>query len=149
MLPLISDWSRGVFAWKYVNMVVTSRCFTFRALITQERIWTFSSPEPLGLICNRTVTGDQKKQRALGTSMKKVLSWKLDKFSSFTHFVVSRHSKSLNKHAALIFLLKLTTVSAKNPYFGKHPLKHFPQRPLKGCGNFSIVTQSSLRLGFA
>ena len=69
MLPLISDWSRGVFAWKYVNMVVTSRCFTFRALITQERIWTFSSPEPLGLICNRTVTGDQKKQRALGTSM--------------------------------------------------------------------------------
>ena len=34
-----SDWPRGVFAWEYVNMVVASRCFAFRALITQARIW--------------------------------------------------------------------------------------------------------------
>ena len=34
-----SDWLRGVFAWEYVNMVVASRCFAFRALITQARIW--------------------------------------------------------------------------------------------------------------
>ena len=26
------DWPRGVFAWEYVNMVVTSRCSAFRAL---------------------------------------------------------------------------------------------------------------------
>ena len=30
---------RRVFAWDYVNVVVTSRCFAFRALITQARIW--------------------------------------------------------------------------------------------------------------
>ena len=34
-----SDWPRGVFAWEYVNMVVTSRCFAFRALIRQAQIW--------------------------------------------------------------------------------------------------------------
>ena len=34
-----SDWPRGVFAWEYVNMVVTSRCFACRVLITQARIW--------------------------------------------------------------------------------------------------------------
>ena len=35
-----SDWLRGVFAWEYVlNMVVASRCFAFRAIITQARIW--------------------------------------------------------------------------------------------------------------
>ena len=34
-----SDWPRGVFAWEYANMVVASRCFAFRALITQTRIW--------------------------------------------------------------------------------------------------------------
>ena len=27
------------FAWEYVNIVVTSRCFSFRVLITQARIW--------------------------------------------------------------------------------------------------------------
>ena len=36
-----SDWPRGVFAWEYANMVVTSsRCFPFRVLITQAQIWT-------------------------------------------------------------------------------------------------------------
>ena len=30
---------RCVFAWKSVNMVVTSSCFSIRALITQPRIW--------------------------------------------------------------------------------------------------------------
>ena len=34
-----SDWPRGVFAWEYANMVVKSRCFGFRALITQARLW--------------------------------------------------------------------------------------------------------------
>ena len=34
-----SDWPRGVFAWEYVNMVVTTRCFAFRVLITQAQIW--------------------------------------------------------------------------------------------------------------
>ena len=34
-----SDWLRGVFALEYVNMVVTSRCFGFRALITREKTW--------------------------------------------------------------------------------------------------------------
>ena len=33
------DWPRGVFAWQYINMVVTSRGFAFRALITQAGIW--------------------------------------------------------------------------------------------------------------
>ena len=28
-----------MFAWEYVNMVVTSRCFAFLVLITQARIW--------------------------------------------------------------------------------------------------------------
>ena len=34
-----SDWPKGVFAWEYINMVVTSRCFAFRALTTQARNW--------------------------------------------------------------------------------------------------------------
>ena len=34
-----SDWLRWVFAWGYVNLVVTSRCFAFRVLIRQPRIW--------------------------------------------------------------------------------------------------------------
>ena len=34
-----SDWLRGVFAWEYVNMVVALRCFAFRVLIMQARIW--------------------------------------------------------------------------------------------------------------
>ena len=33
------DWPRGVFACKYVNMVVTSRCCAFRALIMQAENW--------------------------------------------------------------------------------------------------------------
>ena len=33
-----SDWLRGVFAREYVNMVVVSSCFAFRALITQAQI---------------------------------------------------------------------------------------------------------------
>ena len=31
--------AESVFAWGYVNMVVASKCFAFRALITQARIW--------------------------------------------------------------------------------------------------------------
>ena len=34
-----SDWLRGVFAWEHGNMIVTSRCFAFRMLIRQPRIW--------------------------------------------------------------------------------------------------------------
>ena len=34
-----SEWPRDMFVWEYVNMVVTSRCFAFRTLITQARIW--------------------------------------------------------------------------------------------------------------
>ena len=36
-------------------------------------------------------------------NLKKTLSWKLDKFTLFTDFLVGRHSKNLNKHVALIF----------------------------------------------
>ena len=41
-----SDWLRGVFALEYVNMVVVSRCFAFRALITQlefEKVFKFKT----------------------------------------------------------------------------------------------------------
>ena len=31
--------AESVFAWGYVNMVVASKCFAFRALITQAQIW--------------------------------------------------------------------------------------------------------------
>ena len=31
--------AQSVFAWGYVNMVVASKCFAFRALITQAQIW--------------------------------------------------------------------------------------------------------------
>ena len=34
-----SDWLRGVFAWEYINKVLSSRCIGFRALITRSRIW--------------------------------------------------------------------------------------------------------------
>ena len=34
-----SDWPRGAFAWEYVNLVLASTCFPFRALITQASIW--------------------------------------------------------------------------------------------------------------
>ena len=36
---MLSDWPRGMFEWECVNMVVASRCFAFRVLITQAQIW--------------------------------------------------------------------------------------------------------------
>ena len=60
-----SDWPRGMFAWEYVNMVVTSRGFAFRVLITQAQIW------------------------------KKFWVEKFDKFTLFTHFLVGWNLKKL------------------------------------------------------
>ena len=34
-----SDWPRGVFAWEYVHMVGTSRCFASHVLITHAQNW--------------------------------------------------------------------------------------------------------------
>ena len=42
-----SDWPRDMFAWEHVNMVVTSRCFVFHALISQARIWKSFSVQSL------------------------------------------------------------------------------------------------------
>ena len=63
-----------------VNMVVTSRCFTFRALITQARIWKRFWVEKF-----------------------------VDKFTLFTHFLVDWNLENLYKHAVSIFFsLELT-----------------------------------------
>ena len=68
------------FAWEYINMVVTSRCFTFRALITQARIWKRFWVKKL-----------------------------VDKFTFFTYFLVGWNLENLYKHAVSIFFsLELT-----------------------------------------
>ena len=70
-----SDWPRGVFAWGYVNMVVTSkRCFAFQVLISKAQIWK-----------------------------KKFLSWKIDKFTLFTQSLLGWNLDNLYKHAVLSF----------------------------------------------
>ena len=79
-----SDWPRVVFAWEYVNVVLTSRCFAFRALITQARIW------------------------------KRFWVANLDKFTSFTHFLVRWNM------LCQFSSLELAFFSEKNPCFGKH-----------------------------
>ena len=84
-----SDWPRGVFAWGYVNMVVTSkRCFAFQALISKAQIWK-----------------------------KKFLSWKIDKFTLLYPFPSwLKLGQSLQTCCTVIFfffLLELTFQARK------------------------------------
>ena len=77
-----SDWPRGVFAWGYVNMVVTSKiCFAFHALIAKAQIW------------------------------KKKSFWVekfSDNFTLFTHSLVGWKLDSLYKHAVLSIFVYLS-----------------------------------------
>ena len=68
-----SDWTRGVFAWEYVNMVVASRCFAF----------------------SRT--------NHASTNLQKFSSSKLDKFTLFSHSFVSWNLENRYKEGVSIF----------------------------------------------
>ena len=71
-------------------MVVTSRCFAFRALITQARIW------------------------------KRFWVENFDKFTLFTHFLVGWNLENLYKHAlSILFSLELTDFKREKPEFWK------------------------------
>ena len=52
--------------------------------------------------------------------LKNFLSWKLDTFTLFTHFLVGWNLENLQKHAVSIFFAWADILSEKNPYFGKH-----------------------------
>ena len=87
---MLSDWPRGVFAWEYVNMVVASRCFAFRALITQARIWKSFRVQNSTSLLYLPIPSSAK-------------TWKI-----FTNKLCQ------------YFFAKADILSEKNPYFGKH-----------------------------
>ena len=85
-----SDWPSGVFAWEYVNMVVTSICFAFHALITKARIWKGFWVQNSTRLLYLPIPSSAETW--------KIFTTKLCQF----------------------FFAKVDILSEKNPYFGKH-----------------------------
>ena len=91
-------------------------------------------------ICNRPVIKTNDGLEGREWNLKKVLSWKFDKFNLFTHFLFGRHLKNLKKHAVLIFFRLSWQFKWEKSYFGKHLFsKQLTDNAYKTTGkNFSF-----------
>ena len=72
-------------------------------------------------LCHPSVIYLKAKAKHPSTDLKMFLNWRLDTFTSFTHFLVGWNLENLRKHAVSIFFsLKLTVLVRKTRVFGKH-----------------------------
>ena len=134
-------------------MVVTSRCFAFARYHASTNLNILIHRATRLTLQPNSDKPETKRNKGLWGqewNLKTVLSWKLDKFTLFTDFFVGRHSKNLNKHAALIFFAQADNLSKKNPYFGKHLFRKtrtLSSTPLRGWENSWSLCNPRLRLG--
>ena len=90
-----SDCLRRVFAWEYVSMVVASRCFAFRTLITQARTWNSFQVQNSTSLLYLPIPSSAE-------------TWKI-----------------VTKKVCQVFFTEADILSEKSPFFGKHLFADF------------------------